>query len=189
VTEPQERDWYNWHRGYEPDSGSHLRRRLQVVQDLLGRALEACDPGRIGVVSLCAGQGDDLLGVLVELDGRNTAGIDRRAAAAGLSRVRSRKADAGSTDVLQDVAPLDFLLLCGVLGNITMVDAERTIAAIPTLLRSGGTVVWARRNVPVDQTPGLRAAFHAAGCTSIEFVDPADDKFTVGFDQLMARGE
>ena len=35
------RDWYDWHQGYEPDSGSHLVRRLEVVQELVGRALDA----------------------------------------------------------------------------------------------------------------------------------------------------
>lgn len=218
------RDWYDWHQGYEADSGSHLVRRLEVVQELVGRALDESAHGRISVASLCAGQGDDLLGVLeghsrahdveallVELDGRNTAEIDRRAAVAGLVEVRSLTADAGSTDALGDVAPVDVLLLCGMLGNITMVDAERTIAAIPMLVRPAGRVVWTRRNMPVDQTPRLRAAFDAIGCTSINFVDPPDDKFTVGlecfdgaavpfepsrrlfdfvgFDRLIAQGE
>lgn len=197
MGEPTARDWYDWHEGYAPGSGSHLVRRLQVVSDLVRRALDSCEPGPIVAASLCAGQGDDLLGVLedhprandfeallVELDARNTAVIDRRAAAAGLISVRSLAADAGSTDALRDVAPVDVLLLCGMLGNITMVDAERTIAAIPMLVRSGGTIVWTRRNVPVDQTPRLRAAFDAIGCMSIDFVDPADDKFTVGFERF-----
>lgn len=197
MTSPVDPDWFDWHRGYAPDSGSHLRRRLQVVQDLVGRALDACDPGLIVVASLCAGQGDDLLGaldghprasdveaLLVELDARNTAEIDRRAAAAGFGNLRSLTADAGSMDVLGDVAPVDVLLLCGMLGNITMLDAERTIAAIPMLLRPGGTVVWTRRNVPVDQTPRLRAALDAVGCRSIDFVDPPDDKFTVGLERF-----
>lgn len=197
MTEHPDRDWFEWHRGYRPHRGSHLVRRLTVVRDFVKRALDACAPGPIGVASLCAGQGDDPLGVLeghsrsgdvhallVELDERNTATIDRRAAAAGLVGVRSLTADAGSTDVLVDVAPVDVLLLCGMLGNITMVDAERTIAAIAMLVRPGGAVVWTRRNVPVDQTARLRAAFDAIDCRSVDFVDPADEKFTVGLERF-----
>lgn len=194
---PDNPDWFEWHRSYRPASGSHLRRRLQVVQDLLGRSLHGRPPGPIVLASLCAGQGDDVFGtlgghrraddvdaLLIELDSRNTAEIDRRADAAGCGTVRSLTADAGSTDVLADVAPVDVLLLCGMLGNITMDDAERTIAAIPMLVRSGGSVVWTRRKMPVDQTPRLRSAFDAAGCVSVEFVSPPDDKFTVGLERF-----
>ncbi len=127
---------------------------------------------------------DDVDALLVELDERNTAEIDRRAAAAGCGTIRSLRADAGNTDVLSSVAPVDVLLLCGMLGNISVLDAERTIAAIPMLVRPGGTIVWTRRNVPIDQTPRLRAAFDAAGCVSVDFVAPPGDKFTVGLERF-----
>ncbi len=80
-----ERDWYAWHRDYdEPDTA--LARRLAAVQDQIRAALDAAPPGPLHAVSLCAGQGRDLIGVLarhprrddvtarlVELDPRNTA--------------------------------------------------------------------------------------------------------------------
>jgi hypothetical protein len=79
-----ERDWYAWHRDYdEPDTG--LARRLAAVQDQIRTALDAAPPGPLHAISLCAGQGRDLIGVLarhprrddvtarlVELDPRNT---------------------------------------------------------------------------------------------------------------------
>jgi hypothetical protein len=57
------RDWLEWHGNYDrPDSSLH--RRLLVVQNQIRQALDRCAPGPIRVVSLCAGQGRDLLPVL-----------------------------------------------------------------------------------------------------------------------------
>jgi hypothetical protein len=85
------RDWYAWHQDYD-DPGSALARRLVAVQDQIRAALDAAPPGPLRAVSLCAGQGRDLIGALaahprradvaarlVELDPRN-AGLARAAA-------------------------------------------------------------------------------------------------------------
>ena len=83
------RDYLDWHDDYE-QPGSPLHRRLQIVIRMIRRAFDELPPGPIRVVSLCAGQGADLLGAadghpraddltgrLVELDPRN---VERRAA-------------------------------------------------------------------------------------------------------------
>src|SRR5580700_9603808 len=57
-------EWVEWHRGYVP--GSPLSMRLEVVQRLIREALGRRAPGPIRVISLCAGDGRDLLGVLPE---------------------------------------------------------------------------------------------------------------------------
>ncbi|SEH03324.1 hypothetical protein SAMN05444920_13542 [Nonomuraea solani] len=54
------RDWVAWHDHYDVP-GSALERRLAVVRRWVGAAL---DEGASRVVSLCAGQGRDLLPVL-----------------------------------------------------------------------------------------------------------------------------
>ena len=76
------RDWHDWHAAYDRESTLH--RRLEVVRRRIGEALDASPPGEIRVISMCAGQGRDLLPVaaahrrrddvvarLVELDARN----------------------------------------------------------------------------------------------------------------------
>lgn len=192
-------DWYDWHAGYRPTSGSHLVRRLAVVQQAIADALDARPSGAIRVGSLCAGQGNDLLGVLewhpratdvtalfVEADGRNVDAANHR-----IERLRSARGndapnvtmiegDAGTTSALADIVPCDILLLCGMFGNITMHDIETTIDATPSLLARGANVVWTRRSVPVDLTPAIRSRFAARGFTEVDFVNPDDDKFTVG---------
>ncbi len=84
-------------------------------------------PGRSGLVSVCAGQGRDVVEVLtghpraadvsallVELD-RATVDAGRRlATAAGLTGVRFVVGDAAQTDLYRDTAPADIVLVCGV---------------------------------------------------------------------------
>jgi hypothetical protein len=102
-------DWHAWHDDYgQPDSA--LGRRLRVVQEQVRLALEDCPPGPLRAVSLCAGQGHDLLGALErhprredvtarlgELDPRNAALAKRAAEATGLSRVEVVVGDAALT--------------------------------------------------------------------------------------------
>lgn len=53
-------DWQTWHDDYDrPDS--RLAQRLRVVQDQIRRALDAAPPGPLKAISLCSGQGRDLL--------------------------------------------------------------------------------------------------------------------------------
>ncbi|MEV4896956.1 hypothetical protein AB0K48_47160, partial [Nonomuraea sp. NPDC055795] len=53
----EEPDWHGWHTGYDAP-GSPLWRRLRVVRAAISGVLDA---GARTVVSLCAGQGRDLL--------------------------------------------------------------------------------------------------------------------------------
>ena len=58
-----ERDWYNWHAPYgDPSSGLSLR--LSWVQERIRAALDETPPGPIRLISMCAGQGHDVLGAL-----------------------------------------------------------------------------------------------------------------------------
>lgn len=61
-------DWHAWHRAYDsPDS--RLRQRLRTVQERITLALDEAPPGPLRAVSVCAGQGRDLLGALLEQRG------------------------------------------------------------------------------------------------------------------------
>src|ERR1700680_3678716 len=55
-------EWVEWHEGYQP--GQPLALRLGVVQDLIRSALDSPPPDPIRIISRCAGDGRDLLGVL-----------------------------------------------------------------------------------------------------------------------------
>lgn len=176
------RDWLAWHADYEYPASS-LSARLRQVRLHLSRAIDGAPAGPVRVLSLCAGQGRDVLGVLpghprrddvsavlVEFDPRN-AGLARQAASdAGLAQVEVREADAGQVASFAEALPADVLLLCGIFGNISDADIERTVAAAPALCRgTGSTVIWTRHRRPPDLTPRVREWFTASGFTEIDF--------------------
>lgn len=166
-------DWVAWHGDYQrPDSS--LARRLHVVQTQIRAALDACPPGPLRMVSLCAGQGHDLLGVLadhprrhdvrarlVEIDARNTAVAGQKAD--GLPGVEVVTGDAALTDHYQHLVPADLVLVCGVFGNIIHADIERTIDFCTQLCAAGGTVIWTRHRGVPDRVPLICEWFERRG--------------------------
>ncbi len=186
--------WQRWHEPYD-DPTSLLSRRLRMVQWYIGEWLDSRADARLTVLSLCAGQCHDLLGLLearadrdrvhavaVELDPGNVALA--RDAAAGLPQVQVREADAGDPASWADVSPVDLVLLTGMLGNISDDDVQRTVAALPALCRGGATVIWTRTRRLPDLTPAIRAWFTEAGFTELAFDAPADVLFSVGVHRL-----
>ena len=174
------RDWVEWHQGYA-DPASGLSARLRSVRRHLGRAIDQA-AGPVRLVSLCAGQGDDVIGVLaghprrdqvtavlVEADPRNVQVARDRAAAAALTQVQVRQADASRPESFADALPADVLLLCGIFGNVSDTDIERTAAAAPALCAPGATVIWTRHRRPPDLTPRIRAWFTSAGFEELAF--------------------
>jgi polygalacturonase len=132
-----------------------LSRRLAVVRVRIGDVLDTVEGrGPIRILSLCAGDGRDLLPelaarralrattTLVERDDRLAAAA--RTAASGLAGVQIRQGDAGDTATFRDVLPVDLLLLCGIFGNISTADIHATVTAVPSMLATGGTVIWTR---------------------------------------------
>jgi hypothetical protein len=181
------RNWVDWHRAYD-EPGSSLRRRLLLVQQQIREALDARPAGPISVLSMCAGQGRDLLGVLadhprradvtatlVELDPRNVELA--RQAATGLD-VTVIAGDAGLSTPYQDAVPADIALVCGVFGNLSDEDIRHTVGWLPRLCREGATVIWTRQRRPPDRTGDIRAWFKAAGFAEVAF--HAGDDLSVG---------
>jgi Putative methyltransferase len=178
------RDWARWHDAYE-DPASPLSIRLALVQRHLSDALAAAPPGPVRLVSLCAGQGRDVIGVLpdhprrddvtallIEFDPRNARHAAARAAHAGLANVTIREADAGVAANYSDALPARVLLLCGIFGNVADEDISRVVAAAPAMCAPGGTVIWTRHRRAPDLTPRLRDWFAAAGFTEVAFEAP-----------------
>jgi hypothetical protein len=182
-------DWAGWHDAYAR-RGSGLGDRLAVVRSHIDRRLDATSPDAVRVVSACAGDGRDLLGVLA---GRSDAdrvtallveydtGLAARAsqAAQALSaRVDVRRADAAQSDVYAGAVPADLVLLCGIFGNVSDADVHATVEAVPQLCAPGAEVVWTRHRGDPDLTPSIRRWFAAAGFEEVDFVAPDNDWFT-----------
>ena len=179
------RDWNAWHETYE-DPHSPLVRRLGMIQGQIRAMLDEAPPGPLRAVSLCAGQGRDLIGVLashprgvdvtarlVELDPRNTEFARRLAADAGLDGVEVITADAALTSHYAPLVPAHLVVACGLFGNLTDADVKRVIGFCPQLCAPGGTVVWTRGRWAPDLLPQVCEWFEELGFERV-WVSPAD---------------
>jgi Methyltransferase domain len=193
-------DWIEWHRNYD-DPDSRQSWRLRTVRRRIGQALDAMPGGDIRVVSLCAGDGRDLLGVLedharaadvvallVDLDPELAARARARAAATP-ARVRVVTGDAGVTDTYAAVVPVDLVLVCGVFGNIEDEDVAATIRALPGFCRRGTEVVWTRHRRPPDLVPTVLDWFAGAGFIALSVADAADHAVSVGHCRYEGDGD
>ena len=187
-----EEHWQNWHKDYD-DPVAPLSCRLAVVRGRISDALDGARPGRIRVISMCAGDGRDLLGVLsdhprspdvsarlIELDPMLAARARDAAAGRVLTQVEVVQADAASTSSYLGAVPADMLLVCGVFGNISDDDVHRTIDELPRLAAADAVVVWTRHPRPPDRTPTIRRWFVEAGFDEVGFDLGIGSSFAVG---------
>ena len=165
----------SWHAAYEdPESSLSVRlRRVQgAIRDWLDRT-----PGPVRVLSSCAGQGHDILGVLeergaqdrarvtgalVEVDPTNAAIARRRIAHLGLA-LTVVESDAGTTDAYAGLVPANLVLLSGIMGNISAADIERLVSVSRQLCAPEATVIWTRGAQDPDLGPHIRRWFEQAG--------------------------
>jgi hypothetical protein len=192
-------DWIAWHREYD-DPTSSLARRLAVVRGRIGHALDLLGTGPLRILSLCAGDGRDVIpvlaahpraldvsAVLVERDPLLADAARERVAATGLDRVDVRCGDASTVTNFVDTLPVDLLMLCGIFGNVTEDDIDHTISSSPSLLRPGGYVLWTRgAHGPGDVRGRIRRRFVDCGFDEVSY-ESEPEGFGVGLDVLRGR--
>jgi hypothetical protein len=190
------RDYVAFHDRYDdPRSGLYLR--LLVVQDLIGTVLDEAPPGPVRVISMCAGQGRDVIGVarrhrrgrdltglLVEADPRNVAAARDAITQAGLTGLTVMQGDAGQSAAYTGAVPADLVLACGIFGNISHQDIERTIGFLPALCAPGATVLWTRHPEPEEFLGTIQGWFTGAGFRPGPLVLPPGILFSVGSARL-----
>jgi hypothetical protein len=128
-----------------------------VKKQLTGH-IDAAAPGPVRLISICAGDGRNVIETLrsharradvsawlVELDIQSVAAGRRNAAELGLSRhVNLIHADATDFATYQMLAPADIVVLVGVWGHVSLNTRATLVNSLHFLCRSGGTVVWTR---------------------------------------------
>jgi len=194
-----ETDWLDWHGRYD-DPHTGLSERLTVVQGFIREALDRQPAGDVAIVSACAGQGRDLLPVLadhpgrervrarlLELDPRNARFARAFARDADLDRVEVVTADASETNAYLGAVPADLVLMCGVFGNVSDEDVERTVRLLPGFCAREALVVWTRGRRLPDLTPAIRRWFGEAGFEERAFESPGLDSYSVGIHQLIGE--
>jgi hypothetical protein len=191
-------DWHAWYGQYD-DENSSLSRRLRVVQQRLDELVDGEPPVR-RVLSLCAGDGRDILPVvarlpnarrpelhLVEIDPALAAAAQRRAVDVGVAATVV-VGDAGLAKTWQNVGPVDLLMLCGIFGNISEADIRTTIRASRGMLNHGGSAIWTRGRFAAgpDLRPQIRAWFREAGFTETAF-DSEPTGYGVGVNRVTSH--
>ena len=186
------RDYLAWHDAYDrPGSSLHLR--LLMVQEFVATAFDEAPPGPIRVVSLCAGQGrdvitvarrhrrgSDVVGRLVELDPRNVEVARALIADAGLTGLEVLEVDAADTSAYVGAVPADVVLACGIFGNITDEEVERTVHFLPSLCAPDAWVIWTRAPRGDDILERIDGWFVDAGFESRAVVVGKHDIFGAG---------
>ncbi len=184
--------WVEWHRAYDRED-SRLRKRLAIVQAQIRSALDSRAPGPIRVISMCAGQGHDLIGALegharasdvrarlVELHPGNC----EAALATAPAGVEILCGDASLTASYTGAVPADIVLVNGVFGNISDADIVNTIETLPSLCAPDAIVTWTRHRREPDLTPAIRKWFVNAGFPEVAFEGPEGFIFGVGVNRL-----
>jgi Putative methyltransferase len=150
-------DWYEWHNKYM--RSPILMDRLKTVCEQIEEFLLKAPPGDIRVLSICAGDGRDLLGALfdhpraedvvarlIELEERL---VDCGQAAVEMSgfseKIHFLHGDATLSSAYQDFAPAQLILLCGVFAHLTDPETLKLIGHLPALCSPQGGVIWTRR--------------------------------------------
>lgn len=188
-------DWSEWYKQYDQSPG--LLARLRLVRQQIAAVVEACPAGPVRIVSVCAGDGRDVIGALADhprrhdvsaalLDNHAESIARGRAAAqaAGLGeRIRLIEADATLARNYQGHVPADLVLLSGFLGHLRHEDVPGLIGCVPMLCRTGGWVIWNRHLVlhkGSEQVPAIRGLFREHDFEEVFFEAPIADGFAVG---------
>ena len=190
-------EWVEWHRGYD-DPQSPQARRLATVQRLVAAAIDRAPAGEIRVISMCAGDGRDLLGALhinpraldvrarlVEIDA-TLASRGREHTASVPGEIEFVIGDASDTSAYAGAIPAGIVLVCGVFGNVSDDDVHNTVARLPELCAPRATVIWTRGRFSPDLTPSIRRWFSDTGFEELEFVSLDGTTAAVGAHRLVA---
>ncbi|MFJ2280896.1 class I SAM-dependent methyltransferase [Pseudomonas sp. NPDC087803] len=188
-------DWQSWHENYR--SFSPLQLRLEEVCQQVTEAINAVAPSRVQVLSLCAGDGRDLLkalqsghtskevdATLIELDPGLVEQGRKAFAEHGLSdSVQFRCADATSFATYQGLPKADIVMVCGVFGNVRGPHVQQLIFSLKAFCRQGARVIWTRSLNEFDDgetaAQEIRGWFAQAGFQETVFTRTPEGTFAV----------
>jgi hypothetical protein len=152
-----DKDWVRFHDLYA--TWPPLQSRLRIVREQVAAAIAAAPAGPIRMLSLCAGDGRDLLGVLtdhprsadvhaclVESNADLVARGDATLSQLDLpATVRFLHADATRADTYLAIAPADIVIAAGVFGNLPHESSARLVRSLRSLCKTGGAVIWTHK--------------------------------------------
>ncbi|WP_138498226.1 class I SAM-dependent methyltransferase family protein [Nostoc sp. PA-18-2419] len=194
------KDWYEWHDLYKIEP--KLQQRLEIVREYIAYSLNASPLGAIRIVSLCAGDGRDLLGTLenhprakdvsARLVEINSNLVERGRAtieSLGLAKqIEFINGDATLATNYVGAVPADIVIVCGVFGNLTDGELNRLLDNLSFLSKTGAFVIWTRgHSNGIPYSDNVRKILSASGFEEVNFKLTATGDMGVGIHQY--RGE
>ncbi|HLO84354.1 MAG TPA: class I SAM-dependent methyltransferase family protein [Nostocaceae cyanobacterium] len=195
------KDWFEWHDLYNTEP--RLQQRLEIVRKYIAYSLDALPPGIIRVVSACAGDGRDLLGVLanhprakdvharlVEL---NPQLVERGRAtieSLGLTeQIEFINGDATSSSSYLGAVPADIVIVCGIFGNLAdEKELDRLLGNISFLGKQGAFVLWTRgHSNGIPHSENVRKYLQKFGFAEVEFQLTATGDMGVGIHRYLGE--
>ena len=196
------KDWFAWHDNYR--TRPRMRQRLQIVREYISTSINECPPGKITVISVCAGDSRDLIGTLfnhprasdvygrlVEIDSRLVEGGRSAAASAGLGgQLEFICGDATLSSVYQGFVPADLVLVCGVFGNVPETELPRLIQSLQYLCRTNGLMIWTRDLVTDGEhrLATIRERLQEAAFEEVSFKMTPTGNMGVGMHRYLGEG-
>jgi hypothetical protein len=197
-------DWVSWHENYEASPA--LKARLLAVREHLSRCFDSQDPGVIQVLSICAGDARDLIGLLAthprKMDVKAHL-VENNAELAGSGRKVIEEAgfeeqlqfvigDATISSTYLGLVPVDVVLMAGVFGNLRSEEACRLVRNLCLLCKPGGVVIWTRHrrlHDGLNQIRLIRQCFVESDFEEVHIENTPDDKFTIGSNRYKGAGQ
>ncbi len=195
------KDWYEWHDLYNTEP--ILQQRLEIVREYIAYSLNALPDGAIRVVSVCAGDGRDLLGTLknhprakdvyarlVEL---NPQLVERGRAtieSLGLTKqIEFINGDATLATNYLGAVPADIAIACGVLGHVAeKIELNRLINNLSFLSKKGAFFIWTRgHSDSISYSDNVRKILIASGFEEVNFKLTATGDMGVGLHRYLGE--
>jgi len=197
-------DWAKWHKNYE--ASPSLKARLLIVREQLSRCFDLQPPGVFQVLSICAGDARDLIGLLathprkmdvkaylVEDNAELVENGRKVIVEAGFEeQLQFVVADATISSTYLGLVPVDVVLMAGVFGNLRSEEVARLIRNLSSLCKCGGYVVWTRHrrlHNGLNQIALIRRLFSESDFEEILIEDTPDDSFTIGSHRYKGAGQ
>jgi hypothetical protein len=195
------KDWFEWHELYNTEP--KLQQRLEIVREYITYSLNALPPGDIRVVSVCAGDGRDLLGTLashprakdvyarlVELNPQLVERGRTTIESLGLTKqIEYINGDATSSANYEGAVPADIVIVCGVLGNLPDEnELNRLLGNLSFLSKKGAFVLWTRgHSQGIAYSETVRKYFQEFGFEEINFKLTATGDMGVGIHRYLGE--
>ncbi len=195
------KDWYEWHDLYKTEP--KLQQRLAIVQEFIAYSLNASADGAIRVVSVCAGDGRDLLGTLenhprkhdvsarlVELNPQLVERGRETIKSLGLAKqIEFVNGDATIAANYVGAVPADIVIVCGVFGNLTDErELNRLLDNLSFLSKQGAFVIWTRgHSQGVAHSDNVRQILRASQFAEVNFQLTATGDMGVGLHRYIGE--